>query len=140
MQAPVLPQGMPGGPPPGGPPPGGGYQPASAAQKTMIAGMQAPVLPQGMPGGPPPGMGGPPPGMGGPPPGAPPPAQGGAVQKTVMLQASEGIVSVASSGGAVPAAAIDADGPAGASTAFWIVSMLIGIGVGVLAYVVMLQL
>jgi hypothetical protein len=54
----------------------------------------------------------------------------------VMLQASEGIVSVAGKG---PIASAD-EGPQGASAAFWIVSMILGIGVGVLAYVIMLQM
>jgi hypothetical protein len=55
-----------------------------------------------------------------------------------MLQGSEGIISVAQKG---PLQAAAGEPVAeGASTAFWIVSMLVGIGVGVLAYVVMLQL
>ncbi len=148
----TAPQGH-GAPPQGPPPQGGhgGYQTAGAAQKTMIAGM-APQLPmpgappqgypgappQGYPGGPPPAMGGPPPAMGG------PPGGGGQVQKTMMIQASEGIVSVAGKGplpaSGPTATAGAATEPAGASTAFWIVSMMIGIGVGVLGYVVMLQL
>ena len=132
-QAPVLPQGYPGAPagyppagyPPGPPgPPAGGYQAASPQQKTMMVGMAPPVIPGAVP---PPA---------GPPPAAPPPAAGGP-QKTVMLQASEGIVSVAAKG-PIPVAA--GAGAEGASTAFWIVSMLIGVGVGALAYVVMLQM
>ena len=79
------------------------------------------------PGGPPPGMGGPPPGMGGP-----------APQKTMMLQDSSGIVSVAQRGGApLPPVGIE---PAGASTTFWIVSILVGVAVGAMAYIVVLQL
>ena len=88
-------------------------------------------------------MGGPMPGgpmpMGGPMPGGPMP-QGGP-QKTMMLQPSEGIVSVARSGHAVQAA----NGPTtgvvveGASTLYWIVCLFTGIAVGVLAYVVYLQ-
>ena len=50
--------------------------------------------------------------------------------KTVMLQSSEGVVSIAR--GQVAA-------PTGASTAFWIVSLLVGVGLGVLAYVIVLQ-
>ncbi len=124
------------GPYPQGP---GGYQTATPAQKTMIAGL-APV--QMPPGG---GVGGAMPSGGMPPPAAPPPAGGspgmappaaGGPQKTVMLQMSEGVVSVAGKG---PIAAVD-EGPPGASAAFWIVSMIIGIGIGVLAYVVMLQM
>jgi hypothetical protein len=49
-----------------------------------------------------------------------------------MLQPSEGIVSVATTGRPVPVAA-DA---AGASVTFWIVSMVTGIAVGALAYAV----
>jgi hypothetical protein len=136
MQPGGYPQGMGGPPPPmGGPPP-----------------------PMGM-GGPPPGMGGPgmPPGMGSMPPGmggvASSPMQktmmaqvgGGApgynpaamrpgqqeqqANKTVMLSTSEGVVSIAH-GGAVSAP------PEGASTAFWIISLLTGIAVGVLSYIV----
>ncbi len=137
-----------GGPPPGmppgmgAPPPAMPYQTAGAAQKTMIAGMAPPMMgpPMGAP-GPGPGMGGPPPGMPpGPGMGGPPPAMGGGVAKTMMIQPSEGIVSVAAKG---PLPAVGADGAVaagGASTAFWIISMLVGIGVGVLGYVVMLQL
>jgi len=151
MMASGPPPGFPGAPPqgqfPGGPPggyphappigPGGQfpqaqpYQAATPVQKTMMVGMSAP---QGVgmppPAGPPPGM----PGMGGP--------QAGAPAKTMMLQVSEGIVSVAAKG---PLAAMDGGSVGtevvqGASTAFWIVSMLVGVGVGVLAYVVMLQM
>jgi hypothetical protein len=75
-------------------------------------------------------------------------------QKTVMLQQSEGVVSVARTGQALQPAAPTAQpgagpttdvGPAvkegggGASMLFWIVSMIIGIGIGVLAYVIVLQ-
>jgi hypothetical protein len=98
-------------------------------------------------GGPPPGMGGPPPGMGGPPPGmggppgrgGPPPGMGGpAPQKTMMLQDSEGIVSVAQRGGAaVPLVGAEASG---ASATFWVLSILVGVAVGALAYIVVLQL
>lgn len=52
--------------------------------------------------------------------------------KTVLLQPSDGIVSVAQLGGAsIPSAQ---PLPQGASTLFWIVSLLIGIAVGVGAY------
>jgi tRNA A-37 threonylcarbamoyl transferase component Bud32 len=122
---------MPG--PPQGPQ---GYQPLGSAQKTIVAGMAPPIvggqmmhgqmpgqmqpggmMPQGTPGG-----------------GFPP--QSGP-QKTMMLQPSEGVVSVARSGHAVQAAA----GPIveGASTLYWIVCLFTGIAVGVLAYVVYLQ-
>jgi hypothetical protein len=122
--------GQPGFTPTGGPPPGGfampgqpGYVAAAPAQKTMMVGLQAPQMTPG--GGPPP-------------PAGPPPAQpaGGGPAKTVMLQATEGVVSVAGRG---PIATAEEPPPGGASTAFWIVSMLLGIGLGALAYVIMLQ-
>jgi hypothetical protein len=133
----------------------GGYQQANPMQKTIVAGMAPPIvggqmqgMPGGMPGMQPPGMGGMPgtmpggmmqppgglPGMGGmQPPGAP--------QKTVMLQPSEGVVSVARTGGALaPANTGGGMMQQGASTAFWIVSLLIGLAVGVLGYVIVRQL
>jgi hypothetical protein len=99
----------------------------------------------GMPPGagmPPPGMGMPPPGMGMPPgmgpPGMGPPGGGPAPQKTMMLQDSEGVVSVAQRGGAaLPAMGTE---PTGASTTFWVVSILVGVATGALAYIVVLQL
>lgn len=54
-----------------------------------------------------------------------------------MLQSSEGVMSVAQTGGSVPTEGASAGG--GASTAFWIISMLMGIGLGALAYVIYLQ-
>jgi eukaryotic-like serine/threonine-protein kinase len=162
MAPPVLPQGYPqqGGPPQGfpqQPQPSGGYVAASSSQKTMIAGMAPPVLPQG--GAPPPGFppqgypqgmpqqgygapqgfpqgmpqhGGPAQGYGAP--------QGGAPQKTMMLQPSEGIVSVATTGRPVPAAPTGASEAAGASVAFWLVSMVSGVAVGALAFAVVYSL
>jgi hypothetical protein len=44
-----------------------------------------------------------------------------------MLQPSEGVVSIARGGQVAPQ---------GASTAFWIVSLLVGVGLGVLGYVI----
>ena len=161
MPAPGYPGG-PGGPPPGAPggypppaaPPGGpgGYQPAGHAQKTMIAGLSPLMMPPGGPSpmAPPPGMSpqGMPQGMpmgtspgGAPYPGAPggPPQAG--PQKTMMLQPTEGVVSFAQGG---PAAAASGPGAApaagGASTGFWIGSILAGAAVGALAYVIVLQL
>jgi hypothetical protein len=151
------PPGAPGGYPPPAAPPGGpgGYQPAGHAQKTMIAGLSpvmmppggpSPMAPPGMaPGMAPPGMA--PPGMPmGTPPGAAPypgapggPPQAGP-QKTMMLQPTEGVVSFAQGG---PAAAASGAAPAasgGASTGFWIGSILVGAAVGALAYVIVLQL
>ncbi|HET9621397.1 MAG TPA: hypothetical protein VFP84_08535, partial [Kofleriaceae bacterium] len=109
--------------------------------------------------GPGPGMNGMPgmqPGMpGGPPPPSFPPGMqpgGPAPNKTVMLQPSEGVVSVAMSGqqqvqpaGMSPSQSMGMPGPGpgavqGASTLFWIVSLVIGVAVGALAYVVVLQL
>lgn len=119
----------------------GPYQQASPMQKTIVAGMAPPIIQGQMqqPGGMPPGMmpgastlpgqGGMP-GMG-PGPGGPP--------KTVMLQPSEGIVSMARTGQAVQPAGTGMI-TQGASTLFWIVSLVIGIAVGALAYVVVLQL
>jgi len=137
-----MPQGgMPQGGMPQGAPGPGGFQPASAMQKTIVAGMAPPImggqLMQPGPGGP-----------GGPmmPPGYPPMPQmppGGAASsgpnKTVMLQPSEGVVSVARTGQAVQPAGTGAI-QHGASTLFWIVSLVIGVAVGALAYVIVLQL
>ena len=122
--------------------PQGGYNAATPAQKTIVAGM-APQIPQ--PGQLPPGMtpgmvpGMQPPGMQ--PPGMQPhggmPSQGGP-QKTIALQPSDGVVSIARTGQALQAAGT---GPVqqGASALFWVMSLIIGIGVGVLAYVIVLQ-
>jgi hypothetical protein len=59
--------------------------------------------------------------------------------KTVMLQGSEGVVSVARTGQAVQPAGTGTI-EEGASTMFWIVSLVIGVAVGALAYVIVLQL
>ncbi len=120
-------------------PPPGAFQPASPMSKTIVAGMMPPQLQQlaqqqqpypqqpqqpypmaqGTPGGFPPGQ-------------APGP------NKTVALHSSEGIVSIANRGGVVPT--VESGKPiGGASTAFWIVSMLVGILIGVLGYVIVLQ-
>ena len=90
------------------------------------------------PGGMPPGMqpGMQPPGMG---PGGYPQVPQSGPNKTVMLQPSEGVVSVARTGHAVQPAGAKLM-TEGASTAFWIVSLFIGLAVGVLAYVIVLQL
>jgi hypothetical protein len=65
------------------------------------------------------------------------PGAGPGPQKTMMLQSSEGVVSVATTGGAVPTAG---ESGGGASALFWIVSMMFGIGLGVLGYVIWLQM
>ncbi len=146
MMAQVSPFQQPGGlQQPGGPqgqPGPGGYQNAPPNQKTIVAGM-APNIAM------PPGVQVP-----GAPPGVTVPAgpQSGP-QKTVMLQGSEGVVSVARSGQAIQAAPTAtpqagpttdvgpavSEGGGGASMLFWIMSMIIGIGLGVLAYVIVLQ-
>jgi hypothetical protein len=126
-----MPQGMQGGMPPQQQP----YQALGAAQKTIVAGMAPPIMggqmmpgqmpPQGMP-------------QGTPGAGFPPQASGpSGPNKTVLLQPSEGVVSMARTGGAVQ----PATGPIveGASTLYWIVCLFTGIAVGVLAYVVYLQ-
>jgi serine/threonine-protein kinase len=131
--------------------PQGGYHQANPAQKTIVAGIAPPGMgnygqpgmQQGMqPGGyggmQQPGMspqGTPNNGAFGQQPTGPQP------QKTMMLQPSDGVVSVARSGGAVQPAMHG--GPQviqGASTVFWIVSLFTGIAIGVLAYVVVLQM
>jgi serine/threonine-protein kinase len=126
---PGMPQGMPPGPPPGG------FQPASPMQKTIVA-MAAPQLPGQMPGQAPPGY---PMAMAMSPMGQMANAASSGPNKTVMLQGSEGIVSVARTGQAVqPAGTRGVE--QGASTLFWIVSLVIGVAVGALAYVIVLQL
>ena len=56
----------------------------------------------------------------------------------MMLQESEGIVSVAQrGGGALPQIGAE---PTGASATFWVVSILVGVAVGALGYIVVLQL
>jgi hypothetical protein len=64
----------------------------------------------------------------------------GAPNKTVMLQPSEGVVSVARTGQALQPATGPGMMQQGASAAFWIVSMFIGLAVGVLAYLIVLQI
>jgi eukaryotic-like serine/threonine-protein kinase len=124
----------------------GGYQQSSPQQKTIVAGMAPPIggpgMPggmQGMPGGPGmmPGMPGgmQPGGMPGMPggPGGAAGAPGGG--KTMMLQPSEGIVSVARTGQAVQPAGTSMI-QQGATPLFWAVSLLVGVAVGALAYVI----
>lgn len=122
------------------PPQQQGFTSASPMQKTIVAGMAPPIMggqmmqpgmaPQGTPGG------------GFPPQGAAPSGP----NKTVMLQPSEGVVSVARTGGAVAAAApgMSMTGAMvqqqGASTLFWIVSLATGVAVGVIAYLIVCHL
>ncbi|MBA2541868.1 MAG: protein kinase [Deltaproteobacteria bacterium] len=118
----------------------GGFQQSSPMQKTIVAGMTPPNLAAmgmqqpGMPPGMQPGMMQPP-GM---PPGMMHPASG--PQKTVALQTTEGIVSMARTGQAVQPATTTGAIQQGATTLFWIVSLFIGVAIGALAYVVVLQL
>jgi hypothetical protein len=139
--------GQPGMPQSGLAPAGtGGYQQASPMQKTIVGGMAPPISGGQMmqPGMQPNMYPGVQPGMQ---PGMPPMGPGGqpSPNKTMLLQPSEGVVSVARTGQAVqPAnqgAGMMQQGmmQQGASTAFWIVSLFIGIAIGVLAYVIALQ-
>ena len=117
-------------------PPQQGFVQASPMQKTIVAGI-SPMI-GGMPGQPmmPPGQqpGYPPPGQG-----YPPAPQQGGPNKTVMLQPSDGVVSIARTGQPVQPAGTGVI-QQGATTLFWIVSLVIGIAVGALAYVIVLQL
>ncbi|HEX3474880.1 MAG TPA: protein kinase [Kofleriaceae bacterium] len=140
----MVPGGMPmGGMSPGGPsapsmapgPPAGpgGYNAASPGQKTIVAGLAPAIMggqlmqPGQMQQGYPPG------------PQMPHGAPASGPNKTVMLAPSEGVVSVARTGHAVPPVGGGAI-QQGASTLFWIVSLVIGVAVGALAYVIVLQL
>jgi hypothetical protein len=114
-------------------------------------GMGQPGMGMGQPGM---GMGQPGMGMGQPGMGGMPGAQpGGGPPKTMMLQNTEGIVSVAARGaGAIPATGPGGPGPgvaavpppisslvpdtSGATGAFWAICLILGAGVGALAYVI----
>jgi serine/threonine-protein kinase len=121
----------------------GGYQQASPMQKTIVAGMAPPIggpgmMQTGMPpgvGGMPPGIGGMPPGVGGMPNAQPGGAAAAGPNKTMMLQPSEGIVSVARTGQAVQPAGTGMI-QQGATPLFWAVSLFVGVAVGALAYVI----
>ncbi|MEP6862252.1 MAG: protein kinase [Deltaproteobacteria bacterium] len=139
----------------------GGFVQSSPMQKTIVAGMAPPIvggqmqgmpgqgmpgqmqgmpghgmpgqmqgMPQGTPGGFPQQMQQPGHPMGGP---------GAGPNKTVLLQPTDGIVSVAQRGGA-PMQGRAPQAPQGASTLFWIVSLVIGVAIGVLGYVIVLQM
>jgi serine/threonine-protein kinase len=108
-----------------------GFVQSSPMQKTIVAGLSPPM------------MNGP--GMGMPPQQQMPPQgypqnqpQASGPNKTVLLQPSDGVVSVARQGGALQAAG-GAKVVEGASALFWIICLVMGIGVGVLAYVIVLQ-
>jgi len=134
---------------------GGGFSPPPAAMKTMIADGGLGAF------GPPPA---PPPG-GGAPSMPPSSAADGAPNKTMMLESSEGVVSFAARGdsaavpspqsaaptgpgaypGSAPSAADQTDSTSitevgGASALFWIICLLTGLGIGVLAYLAVLKL
>ena len=130
-------------------PAGGGYMSASPLQKTVVAGMTAPVRP---PVGGQPSYGAP---YGAPmqpqpvQPMQPMPPPGGGPNKTILLQPSDGIVSVAKAGSPIAVAqAPQMFGQApvvrphstGASMAFWIICLLCGVGLGALAFVIMRQM
>jgi serine/threonine-protein kinase len=122
MGGPPPPMGMGGGPPPPMGGPGGGMPMgnfAGAAQAVAASPMQKTMMANVGPGFNPAAM-------------KPGQQEQQTNNKTVMLQPSEGVVSIAR-GGQVAAAG-------GASTLFWIVSLTIGVAVGVLGYVIVLQL
>ncbi|HEY3802458.1 MAG TPA: serine/threonine-protein kinase [Kofleriaceae bacterium] len=111
-----------------------GFVQASPMQKTIVA-MAAPQIVGGQlmqPGTMPQGMGMQQPGM------QQPMQQPGGGNKTVMLQPTDGIVSVAQQRGAMPQPGPSrSDG--GATPLFWAVSLIVGIAIGVVAYVIVLQ-
>jgi hypothetical protein len=130
-------------------PQGGGFVQSSPMQKTIVAGMAPPIVGgQMMQPGMQPGMGMPPQGT----PGGFPqqqmqqqgmpghPMGGPGPNKTVLLQPTDGIVSVAQHGGAPMQARGGPQVQQGASTLFWIVSLVIGVAIGVLGYVIVLQM
>jgi len=110
----------------GPPPPAPGPDP----MKTMIApgqGMPQQMVPQQQPRPMPPQM-------------MPPPAQvhqsaGGGVQGTVLLQPSEGVVSIARSSSGHPA-----QGTGGVTPLFWVICIVCGVGLGVAAYYIVSSL
>ncbi|MEO8554331.1 MAG: hypothetical protein ABI678_30355, partial [Kofleriaceae bacterium] len=118
-------------------PQGGNFVQSSPMQKTIVAGMAPPIMGGQMMQQQPHGM---------PPQGTPAgfPNQGSqGPNKTVLLQPTDGIVSVAQQQGRGPAGMPMPGMPGGqvqgATTLFWIVSLVIGIAVGVLGYVIVLQ-
>lgn len=97
-----------------------------------MPGMQPGFSPGGgMPGAPPTGPGGSA--------GYPPAPQQGGANKTMLLQPSEGIVSVARTGNPVQPAGHGLI-QRGATPLFWAVSLTMGVVLGVLAYVIVLQM
>jgi hypothetical protein len=115
----------------GGP---GGFVQSSPMQKTIVAGMAPAIMggqlmPQGTPQGFPPQQQ----------PGGPP--QGGP-NKTVLLQPTDGVVSMARPGAVAPQPGQGAmpGVQQGASTLYWIICLMTGIAVGVIGYLIVLQL
>jgi len=127
------------------PQPQGNFVQSNPMQKTIVAGMAPPIVggqmmqqqPQGTPQGYNPQL-------------QQPPPQGGP-NKTMLLQPSDGIVSVAGRpSGAMVGQMGQGQGAGpmtaphqvagGASTLFWVVSLAIGIAIGVTAYVIVLQM
>ena len=111
----------------------GGYNAASPQQKTIMA-MAAPNVPGPL-------------AVPGQQPGFPPMQPPGGANKTVMLRDTEGLVSAARTGQPIqamgtgqPIQPVGTGVVQGASTLFWIVSLVIGVAVGALAYVIVLQL
>jgi len=139
--------GMPGQQPMQQQPQQQGFVQSSPMQKTIVAQMAPQIVggqlvqpPGGMPGMQPGMQPMQPPGMQAmQPPGMQPMQQPGGGNKTVMLQPTDGIVSVAArQGGPIPNTP-GAQPPEGASALFWAMSLMIGIAIGVLAYVIVLQ-
>ena len=128
---PTVPGQGPGGPGPGpggpgpGPGPGPGMMPPQGGPQPPY--MQGGPMPPGMM---PPGMM--PPGM------MPPQVAASGPNKTVLLQQSEGVVSVARTGQAVQPVGTGAI-QQGATPLFWILSLVVGIAIGALAYVIVVQ-
>ncbi|HEY1611594.1 MAG TPA: serine/threonine-protein kinase [Paraburkholderia sp.] len=127
---PGIANGMPQGTMPqnAGPSNAGGFVQANPMQKTIVAGM-APQIVGGQIVGPPGQM---------PMQQMQPMQQPGGGNKTVMLQPTDGIVSVARQSGAVSQQGMHAP-DMGATPLFWVISLLIGVAIGVVAYVIVLQ-
>jgi eukaryotic-like serine/threonine-protein kinase len=143
-QSPFAPGGPMANQVPGQPGPGG-YAQGNPMQKTMVAGMAPPNMGMMQPGMQQPGMM-PQPGTmpQGTPQGFPQPGQApqGGPNKTVMLQPTDGVVSMARPGAMAPQPGQGAmpGVQEGASTLYWIICLLTGIAVGVIGYVIAIQL
>jgi eukaryotic-like serine/threonine-protein kinase len=115
-----------------------GYQSSSPMQKTVVAGMTAPVLPYGA-------------GQSQQSPALIPVNNGPSPNKTILLNPSEGIVSVARAGAPIASAnamasansmqrPVAAPSAGGATVTFWIVCLICGVGLGALAFLIMRQM